>query len=63
MPEKEAKAKIKINDLLEEAGWRFFAICNSPKNIFNLEYNGYEDFLIERRKLMSKRIKEYYFSL
>ena len=34
-----------------------------PENIFDLEYNGYEDFLTERRKLMSKRIKEYYFSL
>ena len=34
-----------------------------PENIFDLEYNGYEDFLIDRRKLMSKRIKEYYFCL
>jgi type I restriction enzyme, R subunit len=24
MSEKEAKARIKINKLLEEAGWRFF---------------------------------------
>lgn len=24
MPEKEAKARIKINKLLEESGWRFF---------------------------------------
>jgi type I restriction enzyme R subunit len=27
---KEAKARIKINKLLEEAGWRFFDDENSP---------------------------------
>lgn len=30
---KEAKARIKINKLLEEAGWRFFEDKNSPANI------------------------------
>ena len=30
---KEAKARIKINKLLEEAGWRFFDDENGPANI------------------------------
>ena len=33
MPEKEATARIKINKLLEAAGWRFFADGNKPANI------------------------------
>ena len=33
MPEKEATARIKINKLLEAAGWRFFAEGSSPANI------------------------------
>ena len=33
MSEKEAKARIKINKLLEEAGWRFFADGSAPANI------------------------------
>ena len=33
MPEKEATARIKINRLLEVAGWRFFAEGNNPANI------------------------------
>ncbi len=33
MPEKEAAARIKINKLLEAAGWRFFADGKSPANI------------------------------
>ena len=33
MPEKEATARIKINKLLEAAGWRFFAEGNAPANI------------------------------
>jgi type I restriction enzyme R subunit len=33
MPNKEASARIKINKLLEEAGWRFFADGNKPANI------------------------------
>jgi len=32
MAEKEAKARIKINKLLEEAGWRFFDDENGPAN-------------------------------
>ena len=30
---KEAKARIRINKLLEEAGWRFFDNENGPANI------------------------------
>lgn len=33
MSVKEAKARIKINSLLEEAGWRFFDSKNGPANI------------------------------
>jgi len=32
-PMKEATARIKINKLLENAGWRFFADANGPANI------------------------------
>ncbi len=35
MPEKEAKARIKINKLLEESGWSFFD--NKPEEYFDLE--------------------------
>jgi hypothetical protein len=34
-----------------------------PESIFEMEYGEYEDFLIERRKILSKKIKEYYFKL
>jgi len=33
MAEKEAKARIKINKLLEAAGWRFFGEGSKPANI------------------------------
>lgn len=33
MPAKEATARIKINRLLEEAGWRFFDSENGPANV------------------------------
>ncbi|TAN21173.1 MAG: DEAD/DEAH box helicase [Chitinophagaceae bacterium] len=33
MAEKEAKARIRINKLLEDAGWRFFENENGPANI------------------------------
>ena len=33
MPEKEATARIKINKLLEAAGWRFFPEGSTPANI------------------------------
>lgn len=31
-----------------------------PLNIFDLDHNQYEEFLVERRKLMAKRIRYYY---
>ncbi len=31
--DKEAKARIKINKLLEEAGWRFFDSEQGPANV------------------------------
>ncbi|TWJ19048.1 hypothetical protein [Geobacter argillaceus] len=34
MVSKEAKARIKINKLLEEAGWRFFDSPEGKANIF-----------------------------
>ena len=34
-----------------------------PENIIDLEVANYESFLLERRKLMAKKIKDYYFSL
>lgn len=33
MPAKEAKARIKINKLLEEAGWRFFDNVTAKANV------------------------------
>ncbi|MGH8581538.1 MAG: hypothetical protein ACREWG_01870 [Gammaproteobacteria bacterium] len=33
MSDKEGTARIKINKLLEAAGWRFFAEGNTPANI------------------------------
>ena len=38
MPQKEASARIKINKLLESAGWHFFDDANGPANI-SLEPN------------------------
>ena len=34
-----------------------------PKNILSINDAGYEDFLLERRKLMARKIKDYYKSL
>ena len=33
MPDKEATARIKINKLLEAAGWRFFPEGAAPANV------------------------------
>lgn len=49
MKAKEAKARIKINKLLETAGWRFFDDQNGPANI-QLEANV---------KVTKKQIDEY----
>lgn len=34
-----------------------------PENIVTMDASHYEDFLLERRRLMAKKIKDYYFSL
>ena len=34
-----------------------------PENILTPGYDDYDEFLIDRRKLMAKKIKEYYYSL
>lgn len=34
-----------------------------PENIVSMDATHYDDFLLERRKLMAKKIKDYYFSL
>lgn len=34
-----------------------------PNTIINMDYRDYEEFLEERRKLMAKKIKDYYFTL
>ncbi len=34
-----------------------------PEGIFSMDISDYEDFLMKRRLLMSKKIREYYFSL
>ena len=34
-----------------------------PETILQMEYTDYEEFLTERRKLMAKKIKKYYYSL
>jgi len=32
-------------------------------NVVNMDFNHYEDFLLERRKLMDAKIRTYYYSL
>ena len=49
---------IEINSLKEN-----FSINCIPENIVSMDFNHYEDFLLERRKLMAKKIKDYYNSL
>lgn len=34
-----------------------------PETILQMEHTDYEEFLVERRKLMAKKIKKYYYSL
>jgi hypothetical protein len=34
-----------------------------PPEIFNMNIDSYDDFLVERRILISKKIRRYYFSL
>lgn len=70
MSEKEALARIKINKLLEEAGWRFFDTEKGKKNI-SLEHTTHiedKDILLvifcvdlHTRILQSEVIDETYF--
>ena len=46
---------IKSNDVLDNLKQNAI-----PENIFEIETEHYQEFLLERRKLMSKKIKEYY---
>ena len=34
-----------------------------PKNIFNMQASDYDEFLLERRKMMAEKIKNYYYSI
>ena len=34
-----------------------------PKTVYGMDHESYGDFLVERRQLMAKKIKEYYYSL
>jgi hypothetical protein len=34
-----------------------------PENLYSKQDYDYQDFLLARRKLMAKKIKQYYFSL
>ena len=34
-----------------------------PENVVGMDYHHYEEFLVERRKLMAQKIKDYYYSL
>ena len=41
----------------------YLSINCIPENIVSMDATHYEDFLLERRKLMAKKIKDYYYSL
>ena len=57
---KELKfGNISENELLKE---NLKANC-IPENVVSMNTTNYEEFLLERRKLMAKKIKEYYYSL
>jgi hypothetical protein len=34
-----------------------------PESVFGMELSGYEDFLGDRRALMARKMRNYYFSL
>ena len=34
-----------------------------PENIFDMDFSHYEDFLLERRKMIAMKIKQFYDSL
>jgi hypothetical protein len=63
----EIKEKIKDNDYntfkSEELLLQNLKMNCVPEDIFEMEFNDYEDFLEKRRKLMARKIKDFYFSL
>ena len=34
-----------------------------PKTVFEMNVENYDEFLLQRRKLMAEKMKEYYYSL
>ena len=50
-----------ISDLSELA--ENLKTCAIPSDIFDLDVNGYDDFLERRRKMMAEKMREYYYSL
>jgi hypothetical protein len=53
----EAKARIKINKLLEDAGWRFFDDENGPANILLENHVKYEDLGDDFQQAKSEKIE------
>jgi len=47
----------------EEDFWKSLNVNSIPKSIINMTASEYQVFLQERRQLMAKKIKEYYYSL
>ena len=39
------------------------AINCIPESLMEIEFEGYDNFLSDRRKMIANKIKEYYFSL
>jgi hypothetical protein len=60
----EGKKKMKYGgiDNMDELNKNLETHC-IPNSIFNMTVNHYDEFLIERRKLISNKIKKYYNSL
>ena len=55
---------VKIGNITDENELKINLSENAiPENIINMTVNDYDDFLIERRKLMAKMIEKYYKSL
>lgn len=49
-------------DTLEELKANLKSHC-IPESVFNMSVDHYEEFMVQRRKLMAGKIKDYYFSL
>ncbi|MBM0244637.1 hypothetical protein [Corynebacterium macginleyi] len=65
----EVKAQIRsghttLGEIVSEADLeKSFEENAVPDSLFETTVENFEDFLIERRSLMAKKMKEYYFSL